>query len=75
MSMHLTTAPGHGIKVGDRLEFDGGPTLRELIRRPRITVVTAVTHTTISCEERRMTWAEWRSALWQRAIRWLLVGL
>lgn len=57
----------HGFKVGDAIvlhRFGRWHRLRELLRRPRLQYVSAMTATEFTLCERRMTWGEWRRALW-----------
>lgn len=58
-----------GLAPGDVIHIHRGgnrwATLVALLMRPRVTVVKEVTASTVTFFERRMTWAEWRQAIWR----------
>lgn len=59
---------GHGFQPGDIVAMSTDGTrwekLKRLMVRPRVKVVDEITVTTFSLRERRMTWREWRRAVW-----------
>lgn len=55
-------------RVGDIVDLTGTgrtPRFLGLLRRPRVMQVVEVSPTTFVLEERRMTWGEWRKAIWR----------
>lgn len=63
----VTTAGGHGLRPGDVIEFAAqrpAARLYALFTKPRITVVVDCSTSTLECDTRRMTWREWRRAVW-----------
>jgi hypothetical protein len=71
MGNPLTTWHRHQLKVGDVIEWrlvagNRWQKLRGLLSRPRVRYVSEVkSSTVVVIEERRMTWAEWRGAVWR----------
>jgi len=59
----ITVVGNHGLQAGDIIQMQTGSSrlqrIKRLLVRPRIDVVTDVTATTASIEERRPTWREW----------------
>ena len=56
----------HGLQPGDTFVVTSKPRLKrivEMLRRPRIQVVTSTTPSSFSWVERRPTWREWRTAI------------
>lgn len=68
----LTVSNNNGLQSGDIvvLSSDGArwQRLARLLLRPRITVVDEVTATTVTLRKRRLTWREWRQAIWSAII-------
>lgn len=59
------TSFGHGLEPGDIVSVSGRSGLRMLLSRPRVRYVSAVSSpNTFTLAERRMTWSEWRAAIW-----------
>lgn len=59
----------HGYEVGDIVRFHQGRgwlDLWQLLKHPRIHYITAVNGNCLNVAQRRMTWAEFRAALWFR---------
>lgn len=71
--MEVTTfTKGHDFNVGDIVIISNGDKwkrIRELLVRPRVDVIAAVTATTLTLESRRMTWKEWRTIIWTEVKR------
>lgn len=68
----ITFAKGHFFNVGNTLTLNGGSkwsSLRDLLIHPRVNVIVAVTGDTLTLESRRMTWADWRTAVWMELKR------
>ena len=63
MSRTVTTTCVTGLQVGDTISFSTPSRLARLrlaFTRPRRWVVTSVGQTTMTVEERRLSWVEWR---------------
>lgn len=70
----ITAGSHHGIRQGDIVEIlsEGRfRRLRMLFSRPRVKYAAEVTPTTITLDERRMTWAEWRAAVRSQVFGWV----
>lgn len=69
----ITTAASHGLQPGSQVsvQIEGGKIARLwwLLKRPRITVVKECTATTATLVEARMTWAQWRGAIFTTIFR------
>lgn len=63
----------HGLQEGDIVTIVGDCTrwqrIKRLLVRPRLQVVGEATSTTFVLVERRMTWREWRAAVFSSIFR------
>lgn len=63
----------HNLKEGDIVAITGNCTrwqrIKRLLVRPRLQVVGEATSTTFVLVERRMTWREWRAAVFSSIFR------
>lgn len=71
----ITFASSTTLKVGDTIDITSGSRaqrLRALLTRPRVHEIIAVhgLGITITVRPRRMTWREWRRALWRLITDW-----
>lgn len=58
----------HGLSVGNTVKTSD-MTLKALLTRPRILVISECTETSFTVSERRMSWGELFSAIWERIAR------
>lgn len=69
----ITTSSPHGLEPGMIVDIDLGESrlkrLWNLIRRPRLHVVTSAADNSMRLTTRRMSWSEWRSAIWRDVLR------